>query len=255
MREVGIDLGPHRSKTLDGLLGDPWDYVITVCDSANERCPLFPGRTARIHWSFEDPSRATGDEDQRLDTFRRIRDEIQARLEDWLAATRVTTRLATLADAAAIARIYNEGIEERIATFETEPRSTAQIEAQLAEKGDRYPTIVVERGGDIVAWAGAGPYRTREAYSGVAEHSVYTARHARGSGAGRAALGALAREYEARGFWKLVSRILPENRASLVLHERAGFRVVGVYRRHGRLAGEWRDCVIVERLLGDAALD
>jgi arsenate reductase len=255
MREVGIDLGPHRSKTLDGLLGDPWDYVITVCDSANERCPLFPGRTARIHWSFEDPSRATGDEDQRLDTFRRIRDEIQARLEDWLAATRVTTRLATLADAAAIARIYNEGIEERIATFETEPRSTAQIETQLAEKGDRYPTIVVERGGDIVAWAGAGPYRTREAYSGVAEHSVYTARHARGSGAGRAALGALAREYEARGFWKLVSRIFPENRASLVLHERAGFRVVGVYRRHGRLAGEWRDCVIVERLLGDAALD
>jgi arsenate reductase len=255
MREVGIDLGSHRSKTLDGLLGDPWDYVITVCDSANERCPLFPGQTARIHWSFEDPSRATGDEDQRLDTFRRIRDQIQARLEDWLAATGVTTRLATIADAAAIARIYNEGIEERIATFETEPRSPAQIEAQLAEKGDRYPTIVVERGGDIVAWAGAGPYRTREAYAGVAEHSVYTARHARGSGAGRAALEALAREYAARGFWKLVSRIFPENRASLVLHERAGFRVVGVYRRHGRLAGEWRDCVIVERLLGDAALE
>ena len=165
----------------------------------------------------------------------------------------VTTRLATLADAAAIARIYNQGIEERIATFETEPRSTAQIEAQLAEKGDRYPTIVVERGGEVLAWAGAGPYRTRAAYAGIAEHSVYTARQARGAGAGRAALEALIREYEARGFWKLVSRIFPENRASLALHERAGFRVVGVYRRHGRLAGEWRDCVIVERLLGEAA--
>jgi phosphinothricin acetyltransferase len=236
--------------------------VITVCDSAAERCPLFPAPTTRIHWSFEDPSRATGDEDQRLDTFRRIRDEIHARLEDWLATgdrsrepIELTTRLATLADAAAIARIYNEGIEERIATFETEPRSVAQIEAQLAEKGDRYPTIVAERGGRVVAWGSAGPYRAREAYAGVAEHSVYTAREARGTGAGRAALGALIQEYEARGFWKLVSRIFPENRPSLILHERAGFRVVGVYRRHARLAGEWRDCVIVERLLGAAARD
>jgi L-amino acid N-acyltransferase YncA len=165
----------------------------------------------------------------------------------------MTTRLATLRDAAAIARIYNQGIAERIATFETEPRSAAQIEAQLAEKGDRYPTIVVERGGDVLAWAGAGPYRTREAYAGVAEHSVYTAREARGAGAGRAAQDALIREYESLGFWKLVSRIFPKNQASLVLHERAGFRVVGVYRRHGRLAGDWRDCVIVERLLGTAA--
>jgi L-amino acid N-acyltransferase YncA len=165
----------------------------------------------------------------------------------------MTARLATLADAEAIARIYNQGIEERIATFETEPRSTGQIEAQLVEKRDRYPTIVVERDGDILAFASAGPYRTREAYAGVAEHSVYTARHARGAGAGRAALDALSREYAARGFWKLVSRVFPENRASLILHERAGFRVVGVYRRHGRLDGEWRDCVIVEKLLGAAA--
>ena len=164
-------------------------------------------------------------------------------------------RIATVADADAISRIYNQGIEERIATFETEPRSTAQVEAQLAEKGDRYPTVVVERQGEVLAWAGAGRYRTREAYAGVAEHSVYTAREARGTGAGRAALEALIREYEARGFWKLVSRIFPENQASLVLHERAGFRVVGVYRRHGRLLGEWRDCVIVERLLGEAARD
>ena len=165
------------------------------------------------------------------------------------------TRVATLEDAAAIARIYNQGIEERIATFETRSRTREEIEAQLAEKGDRYPTIVVERDGDVVAFAGAGPYGAREAYAGGAEHSVYTAREARGTGAGRAAVDALIREYEARGFWKLVSRIFPENRASLILHERAGFRVVGVYRRHGRLAGEWRDCVIVERLLGEAARD
>lgn len=161
----------------------------------------------------------------------------------------LSTRLATTADAAAIAAIYNEGIADRIATFETEPRTAEQLATQIAEKGDRFPTVVVEREGQVVAWAGAGTYRTRPAYAGVAEHSVYVARAARGSGAGRAALDALCRTYAERGFWKIVSRIFPENVASLALHERCGFRVVGVYERHGKLEGQWRDCVIVERLL------
>ena len=163
------------------------------------------------------------------------------------------TRLAVAADAEAIARIYNQGIAERIATFETEPRTSAQIAAQLADKGDRFPTVVVERDGQVVAWAGASAYRSRGAYAGVAEHSVYVDRAARGTGAGRAALEALFRAYEERGFWKLVSRIFPENAASIALHERAGFRIVGTYRRHGKLEGQWRDCVIVEKLLGPDA--
>jgi phosphinothricin acetyltransferase len=154
----------------------------------------------------------------------------------------VTTRLATTADAAAITAIYNEGIADRIATFETEPRTVDQIAAQLSDKGDRYPTVVAERAGQVIAWAGAGPYRNRPAYAGVAEHSVYVARSARGTGAGRAALEALCQVYAERGFWKIVSRIFPENTASLALHERCGFRVVGVYRRHGKLDGAWRDC-------------
>ena len=161
----------------------------------------------------------------------------------------LATRLATRADAAAIATIYNEGIADRIATFETEPRSTAQLEAALKDKGDRYPTVVAERAGQVVAWASAGSYRSRPAYAGVAEHSVYVARAARGTGAGFVTLDALCRIYGERGFWKLVSRIFPENTASLALHERCGFRVVGVYARHGKLDGEWRDCVIVEKLL------
>jgi phosphinothricin acetyltransferase len=161
----------------------------------------------------------------------------------------LAVRLATVHDAEAIARIHTEGIADRIATFETEPRTAAQVAAGLADKGDRYPTVVVERDGAVVAWAGAGAYRSRSAYAGVAEHSVYVARAARGTGAGRAALQGLCRTYAERGFWKLVSRIFPENTASLVLHERCGFRVVGVYQRHGRLDGQWRDCVIVERLL------
>jgi L-amino acid N-acyltransferase YncA len=162
-----------------------------------------------------------------------------------------TIRLARAEDAAAICAIYNEGIADRVATFETEPRTPGQIAAQLADKGERFPTVVVEREGRVVAWASAGPYRARPAYAGVAEHSVYVARAARGTGAGRAALEALCRVYAERGFWKLVSRIFPENAASLALHERCGFRVVGVYRRHGKLGDEWRDCVIVERLLAD----
>jgi arsenate reductase len=86
MDETGIDIRGHRSKTVDALLDQPWDYVITVCDQANERCPVFPGRTTRRHWSFDDPSQAVGSEDDRLRTFRRIRDEIARAIADWLAA-------------------------------------------------------------------------------------------------------------------------------------------------------------------------
>lgn len=85
MREMGIDIAGQTSKTFDRFLAEPWDYVITVCDAANERCPVFPGRTTRLHWSFDDPSQAIGSEDERLAVFRRVRDELAARLRDWLA--------------------------------------------------------------------------------------------------------------------------------------------------------------------------
>ncbi len=86
MDEVGIDLRAHASKTLDRFLGEPWDYVVTVCDSANERCPVFPGPTTRLHWSFDDPSSAGGSDAERLAAFHRVRDEIAARIRGWLAA-------------------------------------------------------------------------------------------------------------------------------------------------------------------------
>jgi arsenate reductase len=85
MSEIGIDLAGHTSKALDALPGRDWDYVITVCDSASERCPVFPGATKRIHWSLDDPSQATGSDHERLNTFRRVRDDIAARLRSWLA--------------------------------------------------------------------------------------------------------------------------------------------------------------------------
>jgi arsenate reductase len=87
MGEVGVDISAQTSKTLERFLGERWDWVITVCDAAAERCPVFPGAVRRLHWSFEDPSRATGDEEARLAVFRRVREEIRARLEAWLEAS------------------------------------------------------------------------------------------------------------------------------------------------------------------------
>ncbi len=168
------------------------------------------------------------------------------------AAVGFDVRPAMPHDAAAIAAIYNEGIADRIATFETEPRTPAQIVAWF-DAG--YIVVVGELDGRVVAWASASPYRpNRPAYRGVGEYSVYVARSQRGRGVGRPVLAGLIRAAEARGFWKLVSRIFPENAASVRLAVSVGFRVVGTYRRHAKLDGEWRDCVIVERLIGEAAL-
>jgi arsenate reductase (thioredoxin) len=84
MREVGVDISGQTSKTLERFVDHPWDYVVTVCDSANEACPVFPRATARLHWSFDDPAAAQGPEEQRLAVFRRVRDEVRACIADWL---------------------------------------------------------------------------------------------------------------------------------------------------------------------------
>jgi arsenate reductase len=84
MRELGIDISSHRSKSVDEFQEQEFDYVITVCDNANEQCPVFPGKTKRIHWSFEDPAAAQGDGSARLGVFRRVRDEISKRLEEFI---------------------------------------------------------------------------------------------------------------------------------------------------------------------------
>jgi arsenate reductase len=84
MGEIGVDISGQESKTLERYLGEPFDYVITVCDDVNEACPVFPGAKARLHWSFEDPSCATGSEEERLKVFRKVRDEIRTRIESEL---------------------------------------------------------------------------------------------------------------------------------------------------------------------------
>jgi arsenate reductase len=86
MREIGIDISGHRSKSVDEFSGQPFDFVVTVCDNARDNCPVFPGAAHRIHWSFEDPAAAHGTEQQRLDAFRRIRDQIRERVEAFFAS-------------------------------------------------------------------------------------------------------------------------------------------------------------------------
>jgi L-amino acid N-acyltransferase YncA len=166
--------------------------------------------------------------------------------------TELHVRPAGLADAAAIAAIYNQGIAERIATFETEPRSAQQIAGWLGERARRYPVVVAERGGAVVAWASVGPYSERACYAGVVEFSVYVERAARGSGAGEATLQGLLEACEQADITKLLGKVFAENAPSRGLCRKLGFREVGVHRRHGRLDGVWRDVVIVERLLGAA---
>ena len=159
----------------------------------------------------------------------------------------MNTRPATPDDAPEITTIYNEGIEDRVATFETRPRTPDDVRAWFTEP--RFPIVVVEDAGRVIAFASTSLYRPRECYAGIAEYSVYVARNARGRGAGRIAMHALIRAAEAAGFWKLVSRIFVENTASRALMRSLGFREVGIYEKHGQLDGVWRDVVIVERLL------
>jgi arsenate reductase (thioredoxin) len=90
MREIGIDISQQRSKSVDDFVGQPFDYVITVCDNANDRCPVFPGNATRIHWSFEDPAAIQGDETRKLEVFRRVRDEIRERMQLFVALTNWT---------------------------------------------------------------------------------------------------------------------------------------------------------------------
>ena len=87
MAEVGVDISGHQSKTLERFLNDRWEFVITVCDDANEACPLFPGGGRRLHWSFPDPSKATGSEEEQLAVYRRVRDAIRERIAGELVAT------------------------------------------------------------------------------------------------------------------------------------------------------------------------
>jgi phosphinothricin acetyltransferase len=141
----------------------------------------------------------------------------------------------------AVRTIFEEGIATGQATFETEAPSWEDWD------GAHSMRLVGEEEGEVVGWAALAPYSARACYAGVAEESIYVAARARGKGVGRALLGALVNRSEQAGIWTLQAGVFPENRASVTLHLGCGFRVVGVLERIGRLNGEWRDVLLLER--------
>ncbi|MDQ2890331.1 MAG: arsinothricin resistance N-acetyltransferase ArsN1 [Gemmatimonadota bacterium] len=160
---------------------------------------------------------------------------------------RTIVRPAAAQDMRAVADIYNEGIRQRVATFETRERTLEEVSSWL---NDAHPFLVaVDEDGRVLGWIRASPYRARECYAGIADFSVYVATTARGKRVGDALMSGFIPACAHSRTWKLVSRIFPENRASLALCARHGFREVGRYEKHAQLDGVWRDVIIVERLI------
>ena len=162
----------------------------------------------------------------------------------------VTVRPATAADAAAICVIYNQGIEDRIATLETERRTPDERRQWLAARGPRHPVVVAEAGSDTtVGWASLNAFNPRRAYDHVADISVYVERGWRGRGVGRRLLERLLEQGRELGYHKLVLAAFPFNQPGVALYERCGFRPVGIYREQGHLDGRWVDTIVMEKLL------
>jgi L-amino acid N-acyltransferase YncA len=159
----------------------------------------------------------------------------------------MNTRPARFEDCATIAEIYNAGIHGRQATFRTWESNAQEIAGWL--ENPKLPLLVAELEGEVVGWAHASSYRTSKYYSGIVEYSIYIATSAHGQGVGTMLLEAFFNACENVGIWKLVSRIFPENTASLALCRKTRFREVGVYEKHAQLDGEWRDVIIVEKIL------
>jgi phosphinothricin acetyltransferase len=142
-----------------------------------------------------------------------------------------------------VAEIYWDGMRDGLATFETEvPSWDAWAESHPVR-------IAAETAGEVVGWAALSPASSRRCYAGVLENSVYVDRGARGQGVGRALLDALIKRARQTGAWTIQTSIFPENRASLALHERCGFRVVGTRERIAKRDGIWRDTILLERRL------
>jgi L-amino acid N-acyltransferase YncA len=155
-------------------------------------------------------------------------------------------RRAEAADATRIAKVFNEGVEDRVATFETHPATPEDAARWVAQD----LVLVLEGDRGVVGWAKAGPYTEQHHYyDGVREATLYVERESRREGAGRALLDVLADEAAAEGAHKLVGKVFTSNRASVELVKGLGWREVGVHMRHGRLNGEWKDVLVVEKLL------
>lgn len=168
------------------------------------------------------------------------------------AASSYHIRPATLDDAEAICRIYNQGIQDRVATLETELRTPDERRQWLATRSPRHPVIVAEDArGETVGWGSLNVFNPREAYRFVADFSIYVDRGARGKGVGQVMLSRLVELGREHGYHKLVLSAFPTNASGMALYTKVGFRTVGVYKEQGRLDGRWVDTIIMEKLLDE----
>ena len=180
-------------------------------------------------------------------------------------------RPATAADAAAICRIYNQGIEDRVATLETELRTPEERAAWLAGKGPRHPVVVAETTAEpepgsisnrpptaraansavatVIGWGSLNQFNPREAYRHVVDFSIYVDRAYRGRGVGKVLLARLIELAREHRFHKMVLSAFPSNSGGMALYERMGFRTVGIYKEQGMLDGRWVDTIVMEKLL------
>jgi phosphinothricin acetyltransferase len=164
-------------------------------------------------------------------------------------------RSAATADLDVIRRIYNEGIEDRIATLDEDPKDADGIAAWWSEHEGRYVVLVAENEeADVVGWASLNPYSHRCAYRGVADLSVYVRRDARGTGVGSALLAALEKRAKQEEFHKIVLFTFPFNANGQALYRRFGYREVGVFREQGRLDGASVDVMAMEKILKPSVL-
>ncbi len=159
-------------------------------------------------------------------------------------------RRASGDDLEAIRSIYNEGIEDRLATLDEEPNSREEIAQWWSEHDDRYVILVATESEQLVGWASLNRFSHRCAHAEVADLSVYVARRHRGRGIGYSLLTNLATEAAQNGFHKIVLYALSDNEHGKRLYSKAGFAEVGVFKEHGRIAGRYVDVIAMERLVG-----
>ena len=163
----------------------------------------------------------------------------------------IKVRAARLDDAEAICRIYNQGIEDRVATLETQLRTPDERRQWLAGRSPRHPVIVGEAAdGTVAGWGSLNMFNARETYRFVADFSIYVERAHRGTGVGSVLLARLIELGREHGYHKLVLSAFPTNASGMALYSKLGFRTVGVYKEQGVLDGRWVDTIVMEKLLG-----
>ncbi len=163
-------------------------------------------------------------------------------------------RRAKIEDVSEITKIFNEGIEDGVATLETKLQTESDIMTWLENRDPRYMILVAENtDGEICGYVSLNKFNFKSAYTGVADLSIYIGRNCRGQGIGEILLDELSEEAKKEGFYKLVLNVISKNKRAQKFYEKMGYSLVGIYKDQGVLKGEWVDAIIMEKFIGDAS--